>query len=87
MSDEERYDLAQQLTEHRKEDEDEEDRGTKTMQTRDLTDILSAIDMAVENLCDIDPVWECSSTVKRSIRAVLHPYYEILQGKKKSQNS
>jgi hypothetical protein len=35
--------LAQQLTEQQKEDEDEEDRGTKAMQTRDLTDILSAV--------------------------------------------
>jgi hypothetical protein len=37
-----------------KEDEDE-DRGTKEMQTKDLTDILSAIDMEAEKLCDIIP--------------------------------
>jgi len=55
LSNEERYDLTQQLTEQQKEDEDEEDRGTKAMQTKDLTDILSAIDMAAEKLCDIDP--------------------------------
>jgi len=42
------YDLAQQLTEQLKEDEDEEDCGTKAMQTKDLTDILSATDMAAE---------------------------------------
>ena len=47
-----------------------------------LTDILSSIDMAAEMLCDIDPDWESSCTVKRGIRAMLHPY-EILQGKKK----
>jgi len=35
------YDLAQQLTEQQK--EDEEDRGTKEMQTKDLSDILFAI--------------------------------------------
>ena len=83
LSKEELYDLAQQLTEQQKEDEDEEERGTKEMQTKDLTDILSATDMAAEKLCDIDPDWERSSTVKRGIRAVLHPYYEILQEKKK----
>jgi len=54
LSNEELYDLAQQLTEQQKEDEDEEDRGTKEMQTKDLTDILSATDMAAEKLCDID---------------------------------
>jgi hypothetical protein len=75
--------LAQQLTEQQKEDEIEKDRGTKEMQTKDLSDILSAIDMAAEKLCDIDPDWERSSTVKRGIRAMLHPYYEILQEKMK----
>jgi len=83
LSNEELCDLAQQLTEQQKEDEDKEDRGTKEMQTKDLTDILSAIDMAAEKLCDIDPDWERSSTVKRGIRAMLHPYYEILQEKMK----
>ena len=39
--------------------------------------------MAAEKLCDIDPDWECGCTVKRGIRAMLHPYYEILQEKKK----
>ena len=53
------------------------------MQMKDLTDILSAIDMAAEKLCDIDPEWECNYTVKRDIRAMLHPYYEILQEKQK----
>ena len=80
---EELYDLAQQLTEQQKEDEDEEDRGTKEMQTKGLTDILSAIDMAADKLCDIDPEWERSSTVKTGLRAMLRPYYEILQEKKK----
>jgi hypothetical protein len=37
-----------------KEDE-EEDRGAKEMQTKNLTYILSAIDMAAGKLCDIDP--------------------------------
>ena len=87
LSNEELYDLAQQLTEQQKEDEDEEDRGTKELQTKDLTDILSSIDMAAEKLCDIDPDWEGSSTVKWGIRAMLHPYYEILQEKNKNQNS
>ena len=82
LSNEELYDLAQQLTEQQKEEEDEEGCGTKEMQTKGLTDILSAIDMAAEKLCDIDPDWERSSIVKRGIRAMLHPY-EILQGKKK----
>ena len=77
------YDLVHQLTEQQKEDEDDEGRGTKAMWTKDFTDILSAINMAPEKLCDIDPDWERSSTVKRGIRAVLHPYYEILQEKKK----
>jgi hypothetical protein len=45
--------LAQQLTEERKEDEDE-DRGTTEMQTKDLTDILSVIHMVADKLCDID---------------------------------
>ena len=83
MSNEELYDLAQQLTEQQKEDEDEEDCETKAVQMKDLADILSAIDMGAEKLCDINPEWECSSTVKRGIRAMLHPYYEILQEKQK----
>jgi len=53
------------------------------VQTKDLTDILSATDMAAEKLCDIDPDWEGSCTVKRGIRAMLHPYYKVLQEKKK----
>jgi hypothetical protein len=52
------------------------------MQTKDLTDILSAIDMAAGKLCDIDPEWERSSTVKSNIRAMLHPCYKVLQEKK-----
>ena len=64
LSNEELYDLPQKLTEQQKEDEDEEDHGTKEMHTKDLTDILSPIHMAAEQLCDIDPDWECSSTVK-----------------------
>jgi len=51
-----------------------------------LTDILSVIDMAAEKLCDINPKWECSYAVKRGIRAMLHPYYEILQ-ERKNRNS
>jgi len=73
MSNEEFYDLAQQLTEQQQEDEDEEDRGTKAMQTRDLTDILSAIDMAAEKLCDIDREWENSSTVKKGHKSHATP--------------
>jgi len=41
--------------------------------------------MTAEKLCDIDPEWERSSTVKRGIRTTLHPYYEILPEKKKSK--
>ena len=70
------YDLAQQLTEEQK--EDEEDCGTKEIQTKDLSDILFAIEMAAEKLCDIDPDWERCSTVQRGIRAMLHRYYELL---------
>ena len=43
MSNKELYNLAQQLTKQKKEDEDEKDRGTKAMQTKYLTDILSSI--------------------------------------------
>jgi len=53
------------------------------VQMKDPTDIFSAINMAAEKFCDFDPDWECSSTLKRGIRAVLHPHYEILQEKKK----
>jgi len=35
--------LGQQLTEQQKGDEDEEDRGTEEIQTKDFTDILAAI--------------------------------------------
>jgi len=83
LSNEELYDSAQQLTEQQIEDEDEEDRGTREMQTKDLTYILSAIDMAAENLSDIDPDRERSCTVKRGIRSMLHPYYKIPQENKK----
>jgi len=48
LSNEELYDLAQQLTEQHKEDEDE-DRGTKEMQTKDLTGIISTIDMELKS--------------------------------------
>jgi len=48
LSNEELYDLAQQLTAQQKEHEDEEHRGTKATQTRGLTDDLSTIDMAAE---------------------------------------
>jgi hypothetical protein len=44
------------LTEQQKEHED--DRATKVIQMKDLTDILSAWDMAAEKLCDIDPELE-----------------------------
>ena len=81
-SSEELYDLAEQLTEQPEEDEEGEDRGTKKIQTKDLTDILSAIDMAAEKLYDVDPDWERSCTVKRGIRAMLHPYCEILKEQK-----
>ena len=73
LSNEELYDLAKQLTEQHKEGKDEKDRGVKEMQTKDLTDILSATDMAAEKLCDFDPEWERSSTVKMGIKATLHP--------------
>jgi len=49
-----------------------------------LNGILPFTDMAAEKLCDIDPEWEHSSTVRRGIRAMLHPYYEILQKKIKT---
>jgi len=39
--------------------------------------------MAAQKLCDIDPEWEYSSTVKSGIRAMLNSSYEILQEKKK----
>ena len=83
LSNEELYDLAKQLTEQHKEGKDEKDRGVKEMQTKDLTDILFTKYMAAETLCDIDPDWERSSALKRGIRAMLQPYYEILQEKKK----
>jgi len=83
VSNEEIYDLTQQVTEQQKEDENEEDRGTKEMESKDLTDILSATDTATEKLCDIDSVWERRCTIKRGITSMPHPYYEILQEKKK----
>ena len=49
LSNEELYGLAQQFTEQQKENADEEDRGTKAMQTKGLTDNLSAIDVAAES--------------------------------------
>jgi hypothetical protein len=71
------------LTKQKKEDENEKDLETKEMQTKYFTDILSSIDVAAEKLCDLDPDWERSSTLKRSTGAMLHPFYEILQEKKK----
>jgi len=53
------------------------------MQMKDLTDILSAIGMAAEEICDVDPDWERSSTVKSGVRGMLYHYYDILQEKKK----
>ena len=40
LSTEEPYELAQQVTEQQKKDEDEEDCGTKEIQMKDLTDIF-----------------------------------------------
>jgi len=65
--------LTQQLTEQQKEDEDEKDRGTKAMQTKDITHILPAIDKVAEKLRYVDHNWECSS-------------FEFVQEKKKNQN-
>ena len=48
LSNEELYDLAQQLTEQQKADEDE-DNGTKEMQAKGLTDIFPAIDMHLKS--------------------------------------
>jgi len=81
LSNEVLYELAQKLTEQQKENVHEGDCGTKELQTKNLTDSLSVIEMAAEKLCDIDPDWERSSTLKRGVRAILHPYYEILQEK------
>ena len=53
------------------------------MQTKDLTDILSVIHLAAGKLCDTDPEWERSFTVKRGLRAMLYPHYKVLQEKKK----
>jgi hypothetical protein len=68
------------------EDEDEEDLGTKAIQKRDLTDILSAIDITAEKLCDIDPDWECSSTVKRGIEPCYTLIMKSYKKRKKNQN-
>ena len=43
--------------------------------------------MAAEKLCDIDPEWECSSTVKTGTRAMLNTYYEIPREKKKKKKN
>jgi len=82
QSKEKLYDLALQLTERQK---DDEDCGTKEMQTKELTDVLFTIDMAAEKLCDIDPGWEHSLTVERGIRAMLHPYEILPEKNKKSK--
>jgi len=87
LSSEELYDFAQQLTAQQKENEDGEGHGTKATQTKDLTDILSAINMAAEKLSDIDPEWERSSTVKRGIRAILHLIMQSCTKRRKNQNS
>jgi hypothetical protein len=87
LSNEVLYELAQQLIEQQKKGVHEEDRGTKEYETKKLTDILSAIDMPAEKLCDIDPDWERSSAIKGGIRTMLHPYYGNLQGKKRNQNA
>jgi hypothetical protein len=51
---------------------------------KNLTDILSTIDTAAEKLFDVHPDWEPSSTVHNGIRYMLHPYYEIMQDKRKT---
>jgi len=79
--------LAQQLTEQQKEDEIEKDRGTKEMQTKDLSDILSAIDMAAEKLCILSTLLGGQLYSKKGTRAMLRPYYEILQQKTNKSSS
>lgn len=85
LSNEELEELAHNLTEQQKDQKDENERETaiKRMKTNDLQDILATIDNATQKLCDIDPDWERSSTVKKDINAILCPYYEILQQTKK----
>ena len=61
------------MTEQQDEEENDKDRGTKQMQTKDLTDILSTIDMAAEELPDINPDWELSSTVKNGHKSHATP--------------
>jgi len=40
---------------------------------KDLTDILSGIDMAAAKVCDIDTDWEHSSTVKKGHKSHATP--------------
>jgi hypothetical protein len=54
------------------------------MRTKNLTDILSTVDMAAEKVFDVDPDWERSSTVHNGIRYILHPYYETMEDKRKT---
>ena len=79
-STEELYDLAQKLTEQQKEDEDEENRGTKEMQMKELTDTLSAIDMVAEKL--YQPGLGMQLYSKKGHKSHVAPYYEILLEKK-----
>jgi hypothetical protein len=74
------------MTEQQKEDEDE-DRETKSMQMKDLTDILSAINMTAEKLCDIDPDWESSSTLRKGIRTMLNLILKSCKKRRKNQSS
>jgi hypothetical protein len=76
LSSEELYDLAQHLTEQQKENEE----------WGGLWNQRNAVEGPYRysfhygyGSCD----WEHSCTVKTGIRAMLLPYYEILQGKRK----
>ena len=75
------------MTEQQKEDEDEKDCGTKEMQMRQPTDILSTIDMAAEKLCDVDTDRERSSTVRREKEPCYTLIMKSCKKRRKNQNS
>ena len=75
------------MTEQQKEDEDEKDCGTKEMQMRQPTDILSTIDMAAEKLCDVDTDCERSSTVRRAKEPCYTLIMKSCKKRRKNQNS
>jgi hypothetical protein len=77
LTEEELEDLAVQLTQ--KQQQEQEEPILRSVETYDLKEILAGIDTYLQRLGNVDPDWERSCSIRRSVIALLQPYYHVLQ--------